>query len=226
MVIGAALAGIAACEDKSPPPASAQSSSSKPLSGLAETPTSLPGKSAGMGRAAGQAMAQASEQAASMADQISGAPGTVAVGGVAFKTPEGWQSVSPPNRIQAAALQVAADQGHGETAVAFFTNLGGDVESNVNRWRQQVTNPTTKQPADASVTKHTAGGMKVTLVSMQGTYAGMSSGSSKPVANTGFRGAIIEAPRGNVFVRLTGPADAVSGASADFEKMVLGAAKQ
>ena len=82
------------------------------------------------------------------------------------------------------------------------------------------------QPAEMSTQTRIADGMKITVVSMAGTYASMASGMPVPQSGQGFRGAIIEAPRGNVFVRLSGPEAAVKDATPAWETMVYGARKQ
>lgn len=207
------------CDSKTPPASATNPASNAPLGGLRETPTSIPGKSAAMGRDAARAAANAQDQASNLANDISG--GGITVGGLKFTPPEGWTQTQPPNRMQAAALRVDND-----TVVAFFGNIGGDVASNINRWKTQVTDPSTGKPADARITEEsTASGQKVTFVSMEGTYKGMTTGDDQPKPDTGFRGAILSSGSTSVFVRLTGPASKVKSSEAQFKQMVLGASK-
>jgi hypothetical protein len=228
MLVAALAAGMivvgAGCEEKAPPSVASQSSG-KPLDSLAENPTSMYGKSAKAGKDLVGKIQGEQSQAVDAANQVAGGEGTVVVSGVRFTAPKGWASVQPPNRIQTAALRVAGDEGQGETMVAFFANVGGDVASNINRWKTQVTTES-GSPADAKITETTAGGMKVTIVSMEGTYNAMTMGATKAMPGFGFRGAIIEAPGGNVFVRLTGPASKVKAAEGAFTQMLTGAARE
>jgi len=47
-----------------------------------------------------------------------------------------------------------------------------------------------------------------------------------PKADYALRGAILESPSGDVFVKLTGPASLVSGAEKAFRSMIAGAASR
>jgi hypothetical protein len=218
VVVG--LLVIGGCDSKAPPASATQPQSGGALGGLRENPTSIPGKSAAMGRDVARAAAGAQDQASNLANDISG--GGINVGGLKFTAPDSWTQTQPANRMQAAALRVDND-----TTVAFFGNIGGDVDSNINRWRTQMSDGSGK-PVDAKITTDSAAGMKVTFVSMEGTYKGMSGGADdSPKANTGFRGAILAGNDGKpvAFVRLTGPVSKVKSVEAEFRQMVLGASK-
>lgn len=214
--------GLIGCEQKAPPSAGQPN---KPLGGLSESPQSVLGRSAKAGKDVAGQIQGAQDQAVNLANQVSGEEGTVVVSGVKFTAPKAWASVAPPNQIQTAALRVAPDAGQGETAVAFFARVGGDVQSNINRWKGQVTSEG-GSPADAKITEATAGGMKLTIVSMEGTYSAMTMGATKAMPGFGFRGAILEAPGGNIFVRLTGPAAKVREADEAFRGMLMGAVRE
>jgi len=209
------------CEQKAPPSAGQPG---KPLGGLSESPQSILGKSAKMGKDVGKQIQGSQDQAVNMANEITGGEGTVVVSGAKFAPLKTWASVQPPNRVQTAALRVAPDEGQGETAVAFFANVGGDVASNINRWKSQVTGEG-GSPADAKISESTAGGMKLTIVSMEGTYNAMTMGATKAMPGFGFRGAIFETPGGNIFVRLTGPSAKVREADEAFKAMLVGATR-
>lgn len=223
MVAGAGLilGGAAGCEDSSVPPSAAPST---PLGGLSETPTSLAGRSAAAGRDAARLAEQGQQQASGLADELAGnATGTV-VGGIEFAVPSSWESL-PATQFQAAQFRI--DSPDGEGRVVFFANIMGGVDNNVNRWRQQVTNPE-GSPADAKVEKRTISGMPATLVSMEGTYRGMGPGGAPaaPLEDSSFRAVIYSGPAGDVFVRFTGPKAVFEANSAAWETMILGAKKQ
>ena len=66
-------------------------------------------------------------------------------------------------------------------------------------------------------------GLRVTRVQLAGTYLApggpmMQSTGTRP--GTRLLGAIVEAPEGNVFFKLTGPAASVAAAQADFDGLV------
>jgi hypothetical protein len=107
----------------------------------------------------------------------------------------------------------------GQCAVFYFgPGQGGGVDANVQRWAGQFKEkPTPKQ------VRRTVAGVPVTRVDVAGTYLNpgggmMQSQGEKP----GYRllGAIVEAPEGNVFFKLTGPAATVGGAEAAFDGLV------
>lgn len=213
LLLAASLAlPLCSCEDKNAaPPKQAK---------LTETPTSLPGRSAAAGRNAARSLESASQQAAGMADEVSGQAQVLTVGKVEFRPPASWTKGTPANEMQKALLQANGDP---EMPCVFFSGLGGDVQSNVNRWRSQVLDPGTAQPAESKVITRTVGGMKVTMVSMAGTYKNQMSGSTTEMPDQAFRGAIFEAPGGNVFVRLTGPKEKVEAAEKQWEALITGA---
>jgi hypothetical protein len=107
----------------------------------------------------------------------------------------------------------------GECAVFFFgPGQGGGVSDNVARWSKQF------EGAPKAATRATVvSGLKVTRTEVRGTYLApggpmMQSTGTRP----GYRllGAIVEAPEGNVFFKLTGPSATVGAAEPAFEALV------
>jgi len=215
---GLTVAGLSGCEDSSAPPPSATPST--PLGGLSETPTSLAGRSAAAGRDAARLAEQGQQQASGLADELAGNATGTDVGGIQFAVPTSWEKQTA-TQFQAASYRV-----DGDGQVVFFANIGGGVDSNVNRWRQQVTNES-GSPADAKVEKRTIGGMEATVVSMEGKYQGMGPGGAPaaPLEDAAFRAVIYSGPDGDVFVRFTGPRSTVEANKQAWETMVLGAKK-
>lgn len=142
------------------------------------------------------------------------------VGALSFERPEGWQWVVPSSPMRKAQLTVS---GNGSTAdVTFFhfgAGQGGGVQANVDRWFGQFQN------AKTGKAKETVGKTQVTFVHAEGTFSsGMPGGPTTPMTNYALRGAILENPEGDVFVKMTGPAAVVESANTAFEKMVRDAA--
>lgn len=214
-VVGLGL-GLAGCEEKAPPTVS-KPQGGQPLGGLSDTPNSILGKTAKSGKNAGAAIERQQDQAANLANEISGQSGELVVGGLKFAVPSEWKAGKPASSMTAASYTLPGGSG----VCTFATGIGGSVMDNINRWKSQVTGPT-GSPVEPTITEHTAAGMKVTIVAMQGTFAAMN-GAKQP--NSGFRGAIIQSTTGNVFVRMNGPADQVSAQDAAFERMVLGVSR-
>ena len=157
------------------------------------------------------------------------APKTFPVSELTFARPEAWTWVRlGPNPMRKAQLAIPGREG-GEPAEVVFFHFGpgnaGGVQANVDRWFRQFQG--TKEEIQAKQETTETGGTKVTYVRAEGTYlSGMPGGPQTPRPGFALRGAIIEAPEGAVFVKLTGPKALVEGGDADFRKMVEGAVKK
>ena len=145
-------------------------------------------------------------------------------GGVRWEAPEAWTK-GPERPMRAATYRVpaaAGDSEDAECAVFYFgVGRGGTVKANVDRWFRQFEQPD-GQPSSqvAKVEEQIINGLKVTTVSLAGTY--LASGgpmAQQATAKPGFHmlAAIVEAPQGPVFFKLTGPSKTVLGGRKEFE---------
>lgn len=143
--------------------------------------------------------------------------------GVAWTVPARWEA-QPPRMMRVATYLIPKAEGDdepGECAVFHFgRGQGGSVDLNLQRWREQFETDSGGQPSMAE-RKSTINGLAVTTVSLAGTYLASMGPmfQSGAVKKPGYRmlGAIIEAPEGNVFVKLTGPEKTVFGADGEFQ---------
>jgi hypothetical protein len=146
------------------------------------------------------------------------------VGGFAFTRPETWDWVVPASPMRKAQLSVPAGDGGASAEVTFFhfgAGQGGSVQANVDRWFKQFSNGSTDARTE-QMAKTT-----VTFVKAFGTFAsGMPGGPTTPLKDYALRGAILESPTGDVYVKMTGPQKVVRFAEAAFEKMVREAASR
>ena len=151
-------------------------------------------------------------------------PATFTVGGFTFKRPPTWQWVVANSPFRKAQLHIpdpTNPAGPGADAV-FFTfgpGQGGDANQNISRWIGQFDKPESVNPVVESATIK---GTKVTRVRVEsGTFSnGMPGQPATPMTNYGLYGAILESPQGDVFIKLTGPAEIVKAASANFEGLI------
>lgn len=142
----------------------------------------------------------------------------VAALGAAVTLPEGWKRNPPANQMRIAeAVAPAASNDPAQSCLVVFSTAGGSIEENITRWSGQVRDAQGMPVPPTSETK-TIDGMSVTVVAMTGTVAGM--GIDGTNANWTLRGAIIQAPQGNLFIKMTGPADTMSAQAASFAAMV------
>lgn len=146
-------------------------------------------------------------------------------GGVTWKAPTSWK-VDPPRQMRVVTYKVAPTKGdsdEAEVAVFYFgQGQGGTVEDNFKRWSGQF------QDSKPAVTKdEKVATFAVHRIEVKGTYGGgmgpaMGGGAGAAAGKTGYEllGAIVEAPEGSVFFKLTGPQKTVEAARAAFDKML------
>jgi hypothetical protein len=149
-----------------------------------------------------------------------------AAAGIRWTVPARWTAGGgSAMRVATYVVPAAKGAGAGECAVFYFgTGQGGGVDDNVARWGKQFEGA----PAPNRTTA-TVGGMRVTRAEVIGTYLApggpaMQSTGKRP----GYRllGAIVEAPEGNVFFKLTGPAATVDAAQAELDALVASIRKK
>jgi hypothetical protein len=152
------------------------------------------------------------------------APG--AAGGIQWTVPARWTSgAGSAMRVATYTVPAAKGADPGECAVFFFgTGQGGGVEENVARWGKQFEGAPPPKGTTSSVA-----GMRVTRAEVAGTYLAPGGPMMQSTGKkTGYRllGAIVEAPEGSVFFKLTGPAATVAAAQADFDALVASLRKK
>ncbi len=140
--------------------------------------------------------------------------------GVKWVAPAPWKlEADRPMRVATYSIPAASGSEAGECGVFYFgQGQGGGVEENLTRWTQQFEAGTAPKKAEKTVR-----GLRVHTIDLSGTYLAsggpmMKSQGKKP----GYRllGAIVEAPRGLVFFKCTGPAPTIGKAQADFESLI------
>ena len=136
-------------------------------------------------------------------------------GDLHYKVPDGWVSAQPSSKMRVAQFKLPKADGDNEDAELvlyyFGANQGGTAQANIDRWISQI------QQADGTKDQSkteslTVNGLKITTVDVAGRYtAEMAPGSGKFYDNANYRlrGAVIETPKGNYFLKLVGPAKTV-----------------
>jgi hypothetical protein len=160
-----------------------------------------------------------------MITSLTAAPFTKA--GIQFQVPATWTSSPPSSSMRAGEWKIPRlkkDSDDGEFVVFYFgIDQGGDTQSNLNRWKNQVTNAQ-GAPAPSEISVKEVQGLHVNLIQSFGTYAGMSSLPGVPPSpkpNYGFIGAVIEgAKEGNLFWRIAGPEALIKSQLPQIQKMI------
>ena len=162
---------------------------------------------------------------------LASSPGSLAwaqsAGGVSWTAPEGWKA-QRQRPMRAATYTVPAAEGDsedGECGVYYFgTGGAGGVEANVKRWIGQFRAPD-GGPADqlAHRASENINGIAVTTLDLTGTYLFKPfpmSPRATPKAGYRMLAAIVSAPEGEVFFKLTAPEKTTAAAEPDFRRML------
>lgn len=140
-------------------------------------------------------------------------------GQVVWTDPAGWKREPPANPMRIAQYTLPPVAGDAEPAECVVTTFGpgqgGSVEQNLDRWiRQFAANEDTHLERGT----RTVSGLKLSTLEMTGTFRGMTEGSGKP--NTRMLAAVVEAPSGLWFFKLTGPDATVKQAKSGFDALL------
>jgi hypothetical protein len=149
---------------------------------------------------------------------------TSTAAGIMWSIPDGWTN-GPERQMRVATYMVGEDP-DADCAVFYFgPGQGGGVEANIDRWIGQFNQPDGSDSREkASIDKKQVNGLDVTTIELVGTYTasmgGPMSGKKEDRPNWKVLGAIIEAPKGPVFFKMTGPAESVTSAADGFDQLV------
>lgn len=137
-----------------------------------------------------------------------------------WSTPDGFKEDTTPKPMRLATFTFPRVEGDGEDAELTVTRVGGDKDSNIRRWKGQIPG------AEPVVTEETVGELKLTFVTLEGTFIGMPQPGAIQKPKEGFTMvvAMVEWPgHGDAhFFKLTGPSATVEKARPAFEAMVRG----
>jgi hypothetical protein len=150
---------------------------------------------------------------------------TPLAGGLTWRAEEPFVLRPPENEMRAAEYDV---RGHPEATLGIFyfgreQGGGGTVQSNVDRWVAQFTQPNGGESRDAAtIAEREVNDIRVTTVDVRGTFVGRlgMGGQDPPRPDWRLVGAIAQGPQGLVFFKLTGPEAGIAAASEAFEHLV------
>lgn len=170
-----------------------------------------------------QSSTPTAQQTAKAPASNSAAGTTASAAGVSWTIPEGWD-VMGPRPMRAATYMIGDGDNVSECAVFFFgTGQGGDVQSNIDRWIGQFQQPDGSDSKSKARTEHRhAGDFEVDIIDLTGTYQSGGMGGQPVVPKPGYRllGAIVGAPEGPLFFKLTGPEAAVGEIRPHFDNLI------
>lgn len=144
------------------------------------------------------------------------------VAGVSFTAPEAWTSTQPSSSMRVfqftvpgATLELSA-----EMAVFYFgEGMGGGIQANIDRWKGQF-----EKLTGENTEKRRVNGIDVVIVTLKGVYqpsgGPMMASQGPPLEDFAVLGAIVAAPQGPVFFKMTGPQETIDHAREDFNQLI------
>lgn len=145
---------------------------------------------------------------------------TLDLGGAVVDRPQTWSFNEPSSTMRLAEATVSGPGGPALLTVFFFgPGGGGGVEANLERWAGQIETAGGGEPQRDSFS---VDGFAISTIAAEGTLlpSGMGAGPTEPIPGSRLLGAVIDGPGGPWFFKLTGPAETVAAAAADFESML------
>lgn len=139
-----------------------------------------------------------------------------------FEAPSAWEKIKPSSSMRKAQFAVTRDgiSDKGEIVFYYFGPGGaGGTNANVQRWYRQFKESENQLGATSEKTK--VDGAVVTFVKATGTFlSGSPLGPKTAKPGYSLLGAIVESPKGHIFIKFTGPRDLVKDAEKEFKGMV------
>ena len=137
----------------------------------------------------------------------------VSIAGITFVPATQWQDLGASNMRMADYTYgpLENDVDSATLSVFYFgESNGGSIEANLDRWIRQMSFADGRDPHKSAIQNQmVVEGMNVHIVTVLGNYnapvGGMMSAQTVSKENYRLIGAVVEAPEGNVFFKLTGP---------------------
>ena len=150
-----------------------------------------------------------------------------AQGSLQFEAPLDWIQIETSSPLRVAQFGLPRSPGDSEDAqlvVYYFGGESGTVETNLEKWTNQMVQPDGRSSSDvATTTSFEVGGMSVTVLDVPGIYsAEVQPGSSMLYYKRGFRlkAAVVETSAGPYFFKLTGPGRTVTESESGFNALL------
>ena len=136
--------------------------------------------------------------------------------------PPAFQARQPSSSMRLAEFTVPESGAPPAEVVVYYfgEGQGGSVEANIARWSAQFTGADGSSVAPRLATAQGTA-FPTTVAEYEGAYArGVGLGPAEATPDQALVAAVVETPRGNLFLQLVGPRAAVAVARGDFLRMV------
>ena len=171
------------------------------------------GRTAEMGRDLADQIAGRDAQLGTAAAQAMG-DAALTLPGLDITPPSGWTQVEPAN-----AMRLAEFDADGATVT--FSQMGGSVEANIDRWLGQIVTQNGAPADPESRESRDIAGFPAQIVETYGAYleGGMMGTPTRREA-FGLIGAVIDTGATKTFIKMTGPDDVVSEQREAFDQLL------
>ncbi|MBX3372726.1 MAG: hypothetical protein KF817_02745 [Phycisphaeraceae bacterium] len=132
--------------------------------------------------------------------------------------PAAWLWQPPESTMRAANYVIPAPGSGNQAHLVVFQGIGGGRDLNIERWKGQF-RTSDLRAVEPVVTSHETNGMQITIVELKGEYRPMTQEWFSP--DQMFLAAIVETPRGDLQIRLTGDITTVEANREAFMNLVL-----
>lgn len=143
-----------------------------------------------------------------------------------FVSQPGWVEQPPSTGMRKVQYVLPGAAGEAGLIVYYFGPSAGSLEANLERWAGQFEQPDGAPSAERMrLSERAVGDLALTVVDLAGTYvAETSPGSGEFLDHPGWRMlvAVIEAPEGPYYAKLTGPAATLAAWEATFDDFLGG----
>lgn len=136
---------------------------------------------------------------------------------LAWKTSERWELVPSTSSMRLATYRIPKQEGDAEAPEMSVTRAGGSVDANAQRWIDQFGPEATKT---AQRTTRKVGELEVTIVEVEGKFAGGMGSAARDEDSWALLGAIVSTPGMPYFFKLTGPTKSVKAAKPEFDALI------
>lgn len=132
--------------------------------------------------------------------------------------PAAWLWQPPESTMRAANYVIPAPGSGNQAHLVVFQGIGGGRDLNIERWKGQF-RTSDLRAVEPVVTSHDTNGMQITVVELKGEYRPMTQEWFSP--DQMFLAAIVETPRGDLQIRLTGDIATVEANREAFMNLIL-----
>jgi hypothetical protein len=148
-------------------------------------------------------------------------PVTLGHSKLVLEAPKEWERTPPSSGMRLAQFTIPGPGGDGELVVYQFPG-GGDVQSNIERWKGQFKPPEGKSIDEVAKTDtFTAGSLKVSVLDVSGRYVASVPGApAYDEPDYRMLAAVIEGEGDPLFLKATGPAKTMSLWDKPFDAML------